>query len=213
MTDNFPKATPSTRDMLDRVKQDCSREMNCHLVCRVESFDDAKNTITASAAMKRRFTDGTEVEFPVFTDVPVLTLSGGGAFLSFPIKAGDWCLLLFNDRDIDSWWYSGQVTYPNSPRHHSLSDGIAFVGLRPASDPFALVTDAVQLHAKAELIRIKNDQKNLKVLVDKLFDLIAAIKPLTTIAAFNTPTLGTLDPTTVTNIPLLKAEFAQLLKE
>jgi hypothetical protein len=175
----------------------------------VESFDKKKNTIKASSAIKRRYSDGTEVEFPLFTDVPVVTPSGGGAFLSFPISQGDWCLLLFNDRDMDSWWYSGEVKFPNSPRYHSLSDGIAIVGIRPASDAFALHDDAVTLGLDANLLRVMNQNKNLKVLIDSLFTLLSNIKPVVT--AFNTP--GSLDPVTIANIPLLKAEFQQLFKE
>jgi hypothetical protein len=209
----FPRATPSTRDMLDRVKWDVTREINCHLIGKIESVDLAKNTVSVSSAFKKRMSNGEELDYPLFVDVPLFVPSGGGAFFFIPPKKGDWCLLMFCDRNIDTWWYSGEVRAPNTPRAHSLSDGLAIVGFRPQSDPLTLTDDAVTLHAESELIRIKNDQKNLKVLVDKLFDLIAAIKPLTTIATLGTPTLGTLDPATVAAIPLLKAEFALLLKE
>jgi hypothetical protein len=207
----FPKATPSTRDMLDRVKQDSARELNCHLVCRVESFDKDKNTITASAATKRKYSDGSEVDFPLFVDVPALTLSGGGAFLSFPIKAGDWCLLLFNDRDIDSWWYSGEVKAPNTPRYHSLSDGIAFVGVRPASDPFALTDDAVTLDAGAELVRIKNENQNLKLLMDDLIDLVGQIIQSGNAQAPNGAVVWSAP--LPSEFATLKSNFGQLLKE
>lgn len=210
----FPKATPSTRDMLDRVKQDCSRELNCHLVCKVESFNKSKNTITASAATKRRYSNGTVVEFPVFSDVPVITLSGGDSFLSFPIKAGDWCLLLFNDRDIDSWWYSGAVTYPNSPRYHSLSDGIALVGLRPASDPLALVDDAVLLNAADKKINIKNDSKTIKAILEAMLDaIIGATGTITGTSQTGGAVTGTCAITADPNIATAKTLIAQLFKE
>jgi len=208
----FPKAQPQLRDLLDKVKADVKKELNCHLIAKVESFDKAKNTIKASSAMKRKFSNGDEVEFPVFTDVPVVTLSGGGAFLSMPIKAGDWCLLLFNDRDIDSWWYSGTVTVPNSPRLHSLSDGIALVGIAPATAPFELKDDAVTLNMDTFMLRLKNDNKNLKTLVDSLIDLVGKIvTPGNATSATGGPVTWT--QPTLANFAAIKTEFGQLLKE
>jgi hypothetical protein len=200
MTDlQFPRASPTTADMLNRVKYDASREVNCHLICKIESIDIAKNTITCSSAFKRRMSDDTELEYPVFVDVPLFILSGGGASLFIPPKVGDWCLLCFNDRDIDNWWYSGEVRTPASPRAHSLSDGIAIVGLRPQSDPLALVLDAVTLNAielpiniknndceiainagitldgKAKKLKIKNSSKGIKELLEDVIDLMEEI--------------------------------------
>ena len=164
MTDlQFPRASPTTADMLNRVKYDVSREVNCHLICKIESINIAKNTITCSSAFKRRMSDDTELEYPVFVDVPLFILSGGGASLFIPPKVGDWCLLCFNDRDIDNWWYSGKVRTPASPRAHSLSDGIAIVGVRPQSDPLALVLDAVTLNAIELPIKIKNNDCEIAI--------------------------------------------------
>jgi hypothetical protein len=209
---NLPKAQPQLRDLLDKVKSDVKKELNCHLVAQVESFDKAKNTITARASIKRAYSNGTEVEFPLFTDVPVMTLSGGGAFISMPITKGDWCLLMFNDRDIDSWWYSGTVAVPNSPRLHSLSDAIALVGLTPATEAFALVDDAVLMDAGEHKFNIKNDVKNLKTLLDKLITLVGKI---IVTANTSTPSGGPVTWTSPlpTEFDSLKLEFEQLLKE
>lgn len=153
----FPKATPQLRDLLDRFGSQVSRNLNCHIIGRIEKFDKTKNTIEASCGLKRQYSDGTIVEFPKFIDVPVLTLTGGDSFLTLPIKAGDWCLLLFCDRDIDSWWYSGEVREPNSPRHHSLSDAVALVGLRPATEALPLLDDQAILNGGTSGVGIKNN--------------------------------------------------------
>lgn len=164
MTDlQFPRASPTTADMMNRVKYDVSREVNCHLICKIETINISKNTITCSSAFKRRMSDDTELDYPVFVDVPLFILSGGGASLFIPPKVGDWCLLCFNDRDIDNWWYSGEVRTPASPRAHSLSDGIAIVGVRPQSDPLALVLDAVTLNAIELPIKIKNNDCEIAI--------------------------------------------------
>lgn len=173
----FPRASPTTADMLNRVKYDASREINCHLICKIESIDAAKNTITCSSAFKRRMSDDTELEYPLFVDVPLFILTGGGAHFLIPPKVGDWCLLCFNDRDIDNWWYAGEVRTPASPRAHSLSDGIALVGVRPQSNPLNIVLDAVTLDALDLPIKFKN--QDCEIAINAGITLDGKAKPFT----------------------------------
>lgn len=76
------------------------------------------------------------VTLPLLLDVPVVFPGGGGLTLTFPVSAGDECLVTFAARCIDGWWYSGGVQAPLHPRMHNLSDGFAHVGVR--SRPRAL---------------------------------------------------------------------------
>ena len=76
---------------------------------------------------------------PVLVDVPVMTMQAGGFMMTFPVKAGDDCLLLFAQKGYDHWLYSGAsetglVDGRPTPDHYrafDLSDGICIVGLRP----------------------------------------------------------------------------------
>ena len=222
MTDyQFPKATPQLRDLLDMYGKQVSQNLNCHLIAQVESFDKMKNTITASCALKRLYSDGTIAEFPKFTDVPIITLFGGNSFLSFPVKKGDWCLLLFCDRDIDSWWYSGEVREPNSPRYHALSDAVALVGLRPATEVLALTDDAATLHAGDVPLVLKNDNGQIKISTDGKSSISNSITSLKTVLDSLMTALTTLAvdpgshiilPTTATAINNAKAQLALLME-
>jgi hypothetical protein len=71
------------------------------------------------------------VSLPVLTDVPVVFPRGGGCTLTFPVAAGDECLIVFASRSIDAWSQSGGVQKPVDARRHDLSD--AFVILGPQS--------------------------------------------------------------------------------
>jgi len=51
--------------------------------------------------------------------------------MTFPVAAGDDCLLVFCSRSIDEWWISGEKHVPHDLRKHDLSDAIAIVGIRP----------------------------------------------------------------------------------
>jgi hypothetical protein len=71
-----------------------------------------------------------QVPYPVLADCPVMFLGGGVSSLRLPVAKGDPCLVLFNDRDLDNWFTSGNQVMPNSGRSHSLSDGLVIVGFR-----------------------------------------------------------------------------------
>jgi hypothetical protein len=70
---------------------------------------------------------------PLLLDCPVIFPNGGGFTLTFPIAAGDECLVLFANRCIDAWWQNGGVQPQAEFRMHDLSDGFAQVG--PFSQP------------------------------------------------------------------------------
>jgi hypothetical protein len=89
-----------------------------------------------------RTTEGTftPIQMPVVLDCPILWQGGGGVTATFPIRAGDECLVVFAARCIDAWfqqgWQAGSASQANPAmnppdlRMHSLSDGFALVGLR-----------------------------------------------------------------------------------
>ncbi|MRT14840.1 phage baseplate protein [Enterobacteriaceae bacterium RIT711] len=97
----------------------------------IQSFDPDAVTCTVLPAIKGSDSsvNGTESnDIPLLVDVPVVFPRGGGCTLTFPVKAGDECLLIFSDRCIDFWWQSGGVQEPVDTRQHDLSDAFAIVG-------------------------------------------------------------------------------------
>jgi phage baseplate assembly protein V len=119
-------------DPFSLMKESVSSGLYVSLPCIVQSFNATAVTITAQPAIRGKFTDEegkTEsVALPLLVDVPVIFPRGGGVTLTFPIKPGDECLVIFADRCIDYWWQNGGVQEPVDPRQHDLSDGFAFVG-------------------------------------------------------------------------------------
>jgi hypothetical protein len=109
------------------------RQINCHQIGTIQSFDSLTQTAVVSINAKKLISD-TPVEmwrdYPPLVDVPVIILSGGGSCITFPINTGDECLLLFNDRDIDNWFKNSGINTYNTYRTHDLSDAIAIVGLK-----------------------------------------------------------------------------------
>ncbi|WP_210500875.1 Gp138 family membrane-puncturing spike protein [Pantoea ananatis] len=98
----------------------------------VQSFDPATCTCTVQPAIAGQGEDekgqSQSAPLPLLIDVPVIFPRGGGCTITFPVKAGDECLVVFSDRCIDFWWQNGGVQEPVDPRQHDLSDAFAFVG-------------------------------------------------------------------------------------
>ncbi|MGJ8524095.1 hypothetical protein R84981_002813 [Carnimonas sp. R-84981] len=116
----------------------------------VQSFHADRCTVDVQIAAQGIALDDqsndTDEVLPMLVDVPVVFPRGGGVSLTFPIRTGDECLIVFSDRCLDFWHQSGGVQKSASQRNHDLSD--AFVIPGPYSDrhvPRAVSVSAVQL--------------------------------------------------------------------
>lgn len=126
----------SIADLLKLLKKEIFFDLNCHHLATIESFDSDMQTVTATVNYTKTFFEPDEqglyqpiqISYPLMVDVPVIVLGGGGARLTFPIAQGDQCLVLFNDRNIDNWFQSGQVGPVANSRAHSFADGFALIG-------------------------------------------------------------------------------------
>jgi len=99
----------------------------------IQSYNESAQTVTVLPAIKEKIKINGNVSnetLPLLIDVPVYFPSGGGYSLTFPITAGDECLVIFSDFCIDGWWQSGGVQSQLDRRRHDLSDGFAFVGFK-----------------------------------------------------------------------------------
>ncbi|MCC3717985.1 hypothetical protein LLP99_16945 [Rouxiella badensis] len=118
----------------------------------IQSFDPQAMTCTVQPAILGTTTDATGVSqsspLPLLLDVPVIFPRGGGVTMTFPIQAGDECLLIFGDRCIDFWWQSGGMQEPVDNRQHDLSDAFAIVGPQSQAQKINNVsTESVQLRS------------------------------------------------------------------
>jgi len=187
--------------LLDMTKSDTMFAINCHAVGTIQSFDSDKQTAEVSINYKRVIygkagDPPTLADYPILVDVPVIVLSGGLGALTFPIAQGDTCLLLFNDRDLDNWFSSGQVVGPATPRMHSFSDAIALVGVHSLKSPIddydadkvVLKLDQTKLTLGAK-VHLENATTDLLTVLKGLIDAIKAIQTIP--AVVGTPlTLG-----------------------
>ena len=122
----------------------------------IESFDAEKLTCSVAPAIQARVraADGSFqwVSLPLLVDCPVIFPNGGDFVITFPVRAGDECLVIFSSRCIDAWWQSAGIQVQAELRMHDLSDGFVLVG--PRSQPSILAgqpavsTNSTQLRTK-----------------------------------------------------------------
>ena len=118
----------------------------------IQSFDPEAVTAVIQPAIKgvEHDASGAEVSvnLPLLVDVPVIFPRGGGCTLTFPVKEGDECLVIFADRCIDFWWQSGGIQEPVDGRMHDLSDAFCIVGPQSQAKKIGgISTSAVELRS------------------------------------------------------------------
>lgn len=100
----------------------------------IKSVNMEKLTVDVQPSTKSavRLPDGSikTVPYPLLPGVPISFPGGGGATLTFPVKAGDECYVTFASRSSDAWMQSGGEQNPMDARTLDLSDGMAHVGVR-----------------------------------------------------------------------------------
>lgn len=125
---------PSLQDVLYNHKEDILKSIHCVNIGKIQAFDSENQTADILISYKKVISEdpnGTKTlqEYPVLLQCPCIVLRGGLGSLRMPITANDYCIVLFNDKDIDNWYAGQEGAAPNTERKHDLSDGIAIVGL------------------------------------------------------------------------------------
>lgn len=128
---------PDLNHLLDLYKKESDLDFSCHHLATIQSFNSENQTVTVTINYKQTYVQfetnsqkyvQTLQDYPIIQDCPLIVLGGGKARITFPVNRGDQCILLFNDRDMDTW-FQGSTTSPNStPRLHSFSDCVALIG-------------------------------------------------------------------------------------
>lgn len=142
------------------------------------SVDLAKMTAEVQPTIQARVRDSKQnyswVTMPPCVDCPLMFPSGGGFTLTFPVAAGDECLIVFASRCIDGWWQSGGVQQQIELRMHDLSDG--FVLLGPRSQPRVLA------NVSPDKVQLRNDAGTSTVSINGA-GTVAVVAPAVTITA------------------------------
>ena len=125
-------------EVFELLREEIFRKINCVAIGRIDKVNYDEQTVEAFIVYKRLLDNGQVKAYPLLLDVPFFVLQGGASFIEMPIVKGDYCILLFCDRNFSTWWDSANEKEPESLRKHSLSDGIALVGINPKTKVMGL---------------------------------------------------------------------------
>ncbi|CNL24378.1 phage baseplate assembly protein V [Yersinia frederiksenii] len=127
MTVSTDSRSGELAETLRTLQSSVSSQLRVSMPGIVQSFDADSVTCNIQIGIKGE-SGGESTNLSVLTSVPVVFPRGGGITMTFPIKSGDECLLVFGDRCIDFWHQSGDIQEPVDERQHDLSDAFAIIG-------------------------------------------------------------------------------------
>lgn len=152
--------TPSISEVLRVAIEDQLARMYTAMPGIVVSYDSAKQTVDVQPTLRKQYSvTGKNVTLPVVNRVPVAWYRAGGAFISFPIKAGDYVLLIFQKSPIDLWLKKGGVVDPTDFRKFHLTDAVAYPGVYPWTQLQEVPTDRMRIQNKKARIDLTEDGK------------------------------------------------------
>ena len=202
-------ANPKLRDLLDHAKAATKSEINCVLLGTIKAFYPDVQTADIEVAFWKLYRQSVPVaenqmadgylKYPALINCPVFFLSGGLGRFTAPVEAGDTCIVLFCDKDMDTFVTTGQVGKPNSDRSHHLSDGIALVGIRTALNQVAdYRQDGVEMRYMGNYLAIKSGgvemNANGKSAATAFQNLLSTLKNATAGGnAFDAPTIAAIN--------------------
>jgi len=176
--------TENSVDIFDLFFKSRAENIHTCLPGKIDIYDSIQRKATVKPLIKLKTKNGSDVEIPAISEVPVMFPSGSNFSLLWNIKKGDNCLLLFAETGIGNFLNSiGQVVNADDVSRFSLTDAICVPGLFPFSVvPSSSVTIESTVNNK---LKISNKVENLKSV---LADFANAVKSIATTGGY------TLDP-------------------
>ena len=219
-----PVAQGGTIDVtLDKYRDHIFSTLNCHRVGVIQKFNPTNQTATVQLVdnwVINTFFGKQSYTLAPIVECPVIFPFGTNGGLTFQVSPGNECLVLFNDRNLQTWQTSGTIpSNPATGRMHHMTDAICLVGL--SSNPNAISgfnnaattlnyvdsSDVVQAEMSLDTkVGITNATQSLKTLIDDLISIIQNLKTVNGAAQYP------IDPTTASNLATLLTNFNALLK-
>ena len=136
-----------------------AQEMNCVRIGVIQEF--YPENLTAQVRLVDKMLtglnpDGSQIlkEYPpIYAKVCYCN-----PFSTFPLTQGMECVLLFNDRELETWFINGGSNIQAYPRMHDLTDAIAIVGIRSLPQMIQILTDCLHLFYGQSDLQLKAQQ-------------------------------------------------------
>lgn len=90
---------------------ECLYEVHTAMPAKIVSIDTSSGLATVLPTIKRMTADGSTMDFPQISGVPIVLQQGSGQTVSIaiPVKAGDSCLLIISEESLEYWLYGRET--------------------------------------------------------------------------------------------------------
>ena len=127
----------------------------------VVAYDAATRRAGVRGALALVMSNGTQVERPVVSNVPVVFQQSGNFLMDFDLSAGDAVLLVYSMRGLSRWKLAHGMSTPDVDGMMSERDAFCIPGLGPAG----LHQPDVRIHAAADSLTIQRND-GIRVVLD-----------------------------------------------
>lgn len=135
-------------------------EINCCRIAIVDEFYGDSLQVKVNIANKMVIgmkEDGSQIIQDYAPITAKICFANNG--ISFPLKKGDCGLLLFNDRELESWYINGEINQLAYDRSHSITDAIFIAGMfsQPNVSNAQFIENCLHLFYDTKGIKITNN--------------------------------------------------------
>jgi len=113
---------------VENTVKDILNEVHTVLPGTITAVNTDAGTVTVTPVGKYKTSQGKYIDFPAVSGVPLVIpqSTAAGIEIAYPVAAGDTCLLLFAEQELDSFLYGGAS---NMTLRFDLTSAIAIPGL------------------------------------------------------------------------------------
>ncbi|MBO5928260.1 MAG: hypothetical protein J6Q32_05365, partial [Clostridia bacterium] len=128
------KSTPDFNDLMRMVQTSVFSRLNCHGIGKIIEFNKTNQTCTIQLMQLKEFNNTYFTPAPL-TEVPLIIYGQGSANITLPDPTGSICLVLFLDRNADSFMQTGEMYAPTTTRMHDFTDCVAISTFYTLNNP------------------------------------------------------------------------------
>ncbi len=90
---------------VEKTARDVMGEMHTAIPGVIVAFSPGSGMASVKPSGQYRLSNGVSIAYPVISDVPVVMpyCNASKTGLAFPVKAGDSCLIIFSENELDEW--------------------------------------------------------------------------------------------------------------
>lgn len=141
---------------VEEVARSVMEEMHTAIPAKIQKFDATKNMATVKPYGTFVTGAGKKMAYPVITGVPFIfpQCPSANIEITFPVKAGDDCLVIISEVELDAWLGGGES---DNDMRFDLSSAVAIPGLLNKSN------STLEEACNENCIVLKNGSTKMKV--------------------------------------------------